>query len=64
MSRNEQLFIVVDNYEQTEGVVTLEDAIETLLGIEIVDETDRTVDKREEAKKRMKALRKNMMLKK
>lgn len=61
LSRNEQLFIVVDNYEQTEGVVTLEDAIETLLGIEIVDESDRTVDKREEAKKRMKELRKNMM---
>lgn len=64
LSRNEQLFIVVDNYEQTEGIVTLEDAIETLLGIEIVDETDRTIDKREEAKKRMKALRKNMMQKK
>lgn len=64
LSRNEQLFIVVDNYEQTEGIVTLEDAIETLLGIEIVDETDTTVDKREEAKKRMKTLRKNMLLRK
>ena len=64
LSRNEQLFIVVDNYEQTEGLVTLEDAIETLLGIEIVDEFDRTVDKREEAKKRMKMLRQKMSLKK
>ncbi len=61
LSRNEQLFVVVDNYEQTEGVVTLEDAIETLLGIEIVDESDRTVDKREEAKRKMKALRNNIL---
>ena len=64
LSRNEQLFIVVDNYEQTEGIVTLEDAIETLLGIEIVDESDSIVDKREEAKKRMKALRRNITLSK
>lgn len=64
LSRNEQLFIVVDNYEQTEGLVTLEDAIETLLGIEIVDEFDRTVDKREEAKKRMKMLRQKIALNK
>ncbi len=61
LSRKEHLFIVVDNYEQTEGVVTLEDAIETLLGIEIVDESDRTVDKREEAKRKMKMLRKNIL---
>lgn len=62
LSRNEQMFIVVDNYEQTEGIVTLEDAIETLLGIEIVDELDKTVDKREEAKRKMKALRQHMHL--
>jgi CBS domain containing-hemolysin-like protein len=63
LSRNEHMFIVVDNYEQTEGIVTLEDAIETLLGIEIVDESDTTVDKREEAKRKMKALRQQMQLK-
>lgn len=34
------LFIVQDEYGQTSGVVTLEDALETLLGIEIVDEMD------------------------
>lgn len=63
LSRHEQLFVVVDNYEQTEGVVTLEDAIETLLGMEIVDESDRTIDKRAEAKRRMKELRAKMSLK-
>jgi CBS domain containing-hemolysin-like protein len=34
------LFLVEDEFGQTAGVVTLEDAIETLLGREIVDESD------------------------
>lgn len=50
LNRREHIFVVVDNYDQTEGVVTLEDAIETLLGTEIVDEFDQTIDLRELAK--------------
>lgn len=50
LSRKEHLFIVEDNYGQTEGLVTLEDAVETLFGIEIVDELDQTIDMRELAK--------------
>ncbi|WP_298753112.1 CNNM domain-containing protein [uncultured Arcobacter sp.] len=61
LSRNEHLFIVTDNYEQTKGVVTLEDAIETLLGVEIVDELDHEVDLREVAKVKMKLLRKKIL---
>ncbi len=38
------LFLVEDEFGQTAGVVTLEDAIETLLGREIVDERDKVVD--------------------
>ena len=41
--------IVLDEYGGVEGLVTLEDLIETLLGDEIVDETDRVVDLREKA---------------
>lgn len=50
LARKEHMFIVVDNYDQTEGVVTLEDALETLLGDEIVDELDQNIDMRELAK--------------
>ncbi len=42
--------IVSDEYGGVAGLVTLEDLIETLLGEEIVDETDRVVDLRQSAR--------------
>lgn len=53
LAKKEHLFIVSDSYGQTEGVVTLEDAVETLLGIEIVDELDSNVNMREVARAKM-----------
>lgn len=44
--RNEHIFVVVDEYGGTLGLVTLEDAVETLLGVEIVDEFDSVADLR------------------
>jgi CBS domain containing-hemolysin-like protein len=44
------LYLVEDKYGQTSGVVTLEDAIETLLGREIIDESDTVTDMQEFAR--------------
>lgn len=58
IQKKEHMFIVLDNYDQTEGLVTLEDCIETLLGLEIMDESDTTADMRRLATNQMKAKRK------
>ena len=52
------MFLVQDSYDQTEGIVTLEDCIETLLGVEIVDESDNVDDMRALAKLKMRERRK------
>jgi CBS domain containing-hemolysin-like protein len=44
IKRREHLFVVEDQYGQTAGIVTLEDAVETLLGREIMDESDTVAD--------------------
>ncbi|WP_331773790.1 CNNM domain-containing protein [Sulfurospirillum sp. 1612] len=63
IKRKEHMFLVTDSYGQTEGIVTLEDCIETLLGVEIMDERDTTEDMQKLAKDRMRR-KKNKKLKK
>ena len=50
ITRQEHIFLAVDEYGGTAGIITLEDVIETLLGVEIVDETDSVEDMRKLAR--------------
>ena len=66
LEERQHLFIVLDEYGGLAGVVSLEDVLETMLGREIVDESDTTPDLRALAKKRRSALiqsNKNTLLK-
>lgn len=42
--KRQHLYVVVDGYGSVTGLVTLEDVMETILGYEILDETDQVAD--------------------
>ena len=50
IKRKEHIFIVINEYGSPDGIVTLEDVVETLLGVEIVDEFDSVEDLRQHAR--------------
>jgi len=50
LQKRQHLFLVVDEYGGIEGLITMEDVLETILGVEIVDEQDKFVDLRGVAK--------------
>lgn len=51
ISKREHIALVVDEYGSISGLVTMEDVIETLLGLEIMDESDNVADLQQLARK-------------
>lgn len=54
LRQTSHIAMVVDEYGDLQGILTLEDIFETLLGMEIVDEGDANVDMQELARDRWK----------
>lgn len=52
LERHQHLFVVINEFSEFSGVVTLEDVLEAILGAEIVDEFDEAVDMQELARRR------------
>ncbi len=54
LSKDEQIAVIINEYGSFQGILTLEDVIETLLGSEIVDEKDSVRDMQQLARDRWK----------
>ena len=50
LKENKQLAVVKDSYGSISGLVTMEDVFETLLGLEIMDESDTVEDMQKHAR--------------
>ena len=60
LKERQHIAVVINEHGGTDGLVTLEDLIETLMGMEIVDETDDVEDMRVLARRQWKARAKAM----
>ncbi len=62
IEQREHIALVVDEYGGMDGIVTMEDVLETLLGMEIVDELDNTIDMQAMARSKWESRAKSMGL--
>ena len=61
LEKKEHISVIIDEYGTFRGIVTMEDVIETMLGQEIVDETDEVVDMQEYAKEQWEKAQKDII---
>lgn len=61
LEKKEHISVIIDEYGTFRGLVTMVDVIETMLGQEIVDETDEVVDMQEYAKEQWEKAQKDIL---
>jgi CBS domain containing-hemolysin-like protein len=54
LDKKEHIAIVIDEYGGLVGIITLEDILETLIGLEIIDESDQEIDMQKFARQKWK----------
>ena len=57
LEKREHISVIVDEYGCFRGVVSMEDVIETMTGVENVDEDDEAVDMQAFAKEKLRMMR-------
>lgn len=63
LATKEHISVIVDEYGSLRGIVTMEDVIETMLGVEIVDENDEAVDMQDMAREKWEQQQKELQKK-